>query len=63
MCRTADTIPKEDGFPDVMQPATGLHVDFTLEAGPELLAQALPGEAEKLSKTPFAIIQASTAPM
>ena len=40
-------------------PVSRVHVDYTVRSGPARLHAVLPDEAEKLSKTPFAIIQVS----
>ncbi|KAK9842655.1 hypothetical protein WJX74_000199 [Apatococcus lobatus] len=40
------------------QPASHAHVDYTIKSGIERLKAVLPEEAEKLSQTPFAVIQA-----
>ncbi len=36
-----------------------MHVDYTVKSGPERLQAVLPDEAERLMKTPFAVIQVS----
>ena len=41
------------------QPVSRVHVDYTVKSGPERLQAVLPGEADKLMKTPFAVIQVS----
>ena len=44
----------DKGFPF----SVGLvHVDYTAKGGPNRLRMILPDEADKLSKTPYAIIQ------
>lgn len=45
--------------PAVHQPNNGVHSDFTLEAGPERLAEALPQEYSNLMQKRFAIVQVS----
>ena len=39
------------------QPVSRVHVDYTVKSGPERLQAVLPDEADKLMKTPFAVIQ------
>ena len=39
------------------QPVSRVHVDYTTRSGVERLHTLLPDEAEKLQKTPFAVIQ------
>ncbi|KAK9811501.1 hypothetical protein WJX72_004881 [[Myrmecia] bisecta] len=39
------------------QPVPQVHVDYTTKSGPERLRAVLPEDAERLSKTPFAVIQ------
>lgn len=39
------------------QPVVRAHVDYTLKSGKERLHVLLPDEAEKLQKTPYAVIQ------
>ena len=34
-----------------------VHVDYTAKGGPNRLRMVLPEEADKLSKTPYAIVQ------
>ena len=38
-------------------PVSKVHVDYTVKSGVERLHRVLPEEAEKLQKTPFAVIQ------
>ncbi|KAL3161264.1 hypothetical protein ABBQ38_009625 [Trebouxia sp. C0009 RCD-2024] len=39
------------------KPVSRVHVDYTVKSGPERLQAVLPDEAERLMKTPFAVIQ------
>ncbi|KAK9806032.1 hypothetical protein WJX73_007367 [Symbiochloris irregularis] len=39
------------------QPVSRVHVDYTLKSGVERLHMLLPDEADKLQRTPFAVIQ------
>ena len=39
------------------QPVSRVHVDYTVKSGPERLQAVLPDEAERLMKTPFAVLQ------
>lgn len=43
------------------KPVPRVHVDYTLKSGVERLQALLPDEAEKLQRTPFAVIQVSSA--
>lgn len=55
-CRSAESDQKN---PDARgQPVSRVHVDYTVKSGPERLQAVLPNEAERLMKTPFAVIQA-----
>ena len=54
-CRSVESDQKN---PDARnQPVSRVHVDYTVKSGPERLQAVLPGEAEQLMKTPFAVIQ------
>ena len=55
-CRSVESDQKS---PDAKgQPVSRVHVDYTVKSGPERLQAVLPNEAERLMKTPFAVIQA-----
>jgi len=41
------------------QPVSRVHVDYNVKSDPARLRALLPDEAERLSRTPFAVIQAS----
>ena len=57
MCSEAET-HKPTGIPSRRQPVSRVHVDFTVQSGPVRLKSVLPEEAERLLKTPFAVVQA-----
>lgn len=44
---------------ELFLPVNRVHVDYSVKGGPGWLRTELPDEAEKLMKTPFAIIQVS----
>lgn len=54
-CRSAEGEQKDPDAPG--QPVSRVHVDYTVKSGPERLQAVLPDEADKLMKTPFAVIQ------
>ena len=54
MCRDSEQALKSSK----RGPVPRVHVDYTLQSGPERLTAVLPDEADRLSKTPFAVIQA-----
>lgn len=54
-CRSVESDQKN---PDAKgEPVSRVHVDYTVKSGPERLQAVLPDEAERLMKTPFAVIQ------
>lgn len=55
-CRSPDSDQNIDGKGE---PVSRVHVDYTVKSGPERLQAVLPDEAERLMKTPFAVIQVS----
>ena len=56
--RSAEADQKDPDAPN--QPVSRVHVDYTVKSGPERLQAVLPDEAERLMKTPFAVIQVTT---
>ncbi|DBA80955.1 TPA: hypothetical protein ACH3X2_007172 [Trebouxia sp. C0005] len=55
---SAKSADGEQKDPDAKgQPVSRVHVDYTVKSGPERLQAVLPDEAERLMKTPFAVIQ------
>ncbi len=60
LCSSCRSAKKDQKDPDAKgQPVSRVHVDYTVKSGPERLQAVLPNEAEKLMKTPFAVIQVS----
>ena len=57
--RSAEADQKDPDAPN--QPVSRVHVDYTVKSGPERLQAVLPDEAERLMKTPFAVIQVTTS--
>lgn len=47
--------------PKARGPVSNVHVDYTVESGPHRIHEVLPEEADRLKKTPFAVIQVSSA--